>query len=468
MSQYTVDQALADAVAHQRAGRLGDAEGLYRRILAVAPNHPDALHLLGLVAHDIGRQDAALDLVTRAIGIAPNQASYYNTLGEIHRVSGRLEEAMAAYQKALVYLPNMPEPQLNMGIVHAHRNQLPQAIACFERAIALRPDFAEAHDGLGLALLTLGDLQRGWREQEWRWKKRKFPSPKRSFDKPQWEGDDPAGKTILIHTEQGLGDSIQFCRYVPMVAKLGARVIFEVPPELFTLMQTLPGVDQLIKKHDPIPAFDVHCPLLSLPKVMGTTLETIPRDIHYLQADPAKIARWREKIKGPQLKVAIAWAGSPVHTNDVNRSTRLADFAPLAQAGNVTFYSMQKGDAARQATHPPAGMKLIDISADLTDFSETAAAVTCMDLVIAVDTAPVHIAGVIGKSVWVLLAFMPDWRWLLDRSDTPWYPSMRFFRQKALGDWPGAIREAAEALKQLARERTTDATSGDMPPQAGA
>jgi len=366
----------------------------------------------------------------------------------MYRVCGRLYEAMREYQLVQQHMPEMPEVHLNMGIVHAHRNELDKAIASFEKAIAICPDLAEAHDGLGLALLTKGELQRGWKEQEWRWKKRKFPSPRRNFDRPLWNGSDLAGKTILIHAEQGFGDSIQFCRYVPRVKAMGAKVVLEVQGELMELMRTLDGVDVLLQRGEKLPEFDVQCPLLSLPTVMGTSLETIPGEIGYLKADAQKIAKWKGKIgQDDKLKVGIAWAGGAVHTNDLNRSARLVDFGALVEVAGVKFYSIQKGPPAEQLKNAPVGMEIVDLGRELADFSETAAALSCLDLVIAVDTSVVHIAGALGKEVWALLAFMPDWRWMLERSDTPWYPTMRFFRQPSRGDWAGVMREVVKSLE---------------------
>jgi hypothetical protein len=283
-----------------------------------------------------------------------------------------------------------------------------------------------------------------------------------------WEKQGVAGKTVLLHGEQGYGDQIQFARYAALVARRGAKVILEVRPPLVTLMRSLKGVKQVVARGDALPAFDLHTPLLDLPAIFGTILRTVPADVPYLQADPAKVAVWAERLANdepagrPGLRIGISWAGSPTHRQDRSRSVPLARFAPLAAAtadpgaqgpSRVSFISLQKGDAGKQAANPPEGMALRDYTADLNDFSDTAALLMNIDLVISVDTSVVHLAGALARPVWTLVTIGPDWRWLEDRDTSPWYPTMKLFRQTAFDQWDDVFVRVAEALKEELRNR---------------
>jgi len=514
MTQQTFHQALQ----HHQAGRLHEAEQLYRQILAQEPNHADALHHLGMTAGQAGRNDIAVELIGRALAIKPdypeahnnfgnalkgngqldeaidaylraiaqranyaeawgnlgsalnakgqhdeaiaayrraialnssNPVTHYN-LGNALKDKGQLDEAIAAYRRATTLKPNYPDAHFNIGTTQGSKGKLDQAIAAYRRAIALEPDYAEAHWNLALALLARGEFQEGWKEFEWRWECKDLPR-RRTFPQPQWDGSPLEGRTILLHSEQGLGDTIQFIRYAPLVAERGATVIVGTVPELHRLLQGTAGVTRWLSQGETIPPFDVHCPLMSVPAVFGTTLETIPRHVPYLQADADAIARWRTELAADsnRFKVGLAWAGNPTHVNDRNRSISLAALAPLAQAqgGNgISFYSLQKGEAGKEAKVPLQGMQLIDRTEDLKDFADTAALIANLDLVICVDTAVAHLTGALGKPVWMLLPFTTDWRWLLKREDNPWYPTMRLFRQPARGDWGSVIKRVGEAL----------------------
>jgi tetratricopeptide (TPR) repeat protein len=437
---YTIPQALEMAVGHHQAGRLADAEAIYRRILEVQPRHPSALHNLAEIACRVRKYDAALDLARQAIAVEPENANNHNTLAVVLFGMGRADESMAACLRALELNPNFSNAHANLGICLADRGDLPASIAAFEKAIELDPNNPYAHDGLGLSLLMSGQLQRGWAEQEWRWDKYTF-TPRRLTSERHWKGEDLSGKSIFLYVEQGYGDIIQFCRYVPLLAQRGAGVYLEQIAEMGGLLRKLPGLSGMAAEG--AEKFDFVCPLMSVPLWFGTNLETIPGHTPYLEADPARAAAWREFFSSDKsFKIGIAWAGRPSHANDHNRSTTLASFAPLADVPQVAFYSLQKG----QSVVVPEGMKLIDLSARLEDFDGTAAAIAQLDLVITVDTAVAHLAGALDKPVWNLLAFCPDWRWMLNRSDTPWYPSMRLFRAPARGDWAGLMRQVKEAL----------------------
>lgn len=455
----TIQQALEMGLQHHHAKRYHEAELVYRQILQQYPNNSDALHLLGLIAHIHNRNDVALDLVGRACQLAPMVAPFWNTLGEVNRVMGRLDNAYHCYQKALRYHPDMPEALNNLGILYAYRCEMDKSVASFERAIELRSDYPEAHDGLGLTLLLMGQLRRGWTEQEWRWKKDILTHARRHFKQPLWKGEDVKGKRFLIHAEQGFGDVIQFCRYVTKVKdETGAHVIYEVPKELEPLMKTLRGWDELVVKtstdNSHLPPFDVQCPLMSLPLVMGTDFHNIPAEVPYLTADAEKVAKWKEKIEamGPGLKVGVSWAGRPTHPRDAGRSMPLANFVPFSQVPGVKLVSFQKGDATSQMEQHP-GVISLEAGSQIEDFSDSAAIVANLDLVLAVDTSLVHLAGALGKPFHVLLPFSPDWRWLLNRSDNPWYPTGRLFRQKIDQVWVHPIEEAKLALAEMVKQK---------------
>jgi Tfp pilus assembly protein PilF len=448
-----------------------------------SPNYAEAYNNLGLALQEKGSFDEAAESFKKAIEIKPDFAvSYYNLAG-IFRLKGDLDEAVVYYKKALEINPALTEVYMNIGLTLQEQGSLDEAVAWYEKAIQskpdsagayfnmgnvlrqqgkvdasvnnfqeavrLDPDYVEAHWNLALSLLLAGNLREGWKEYEWRWKAKDAVSLQHNFVQPLWDGSDITGKRILLHTEQGFGDTIQFVRYAPLVAQKGADVMVYCQKELASLLQNIEGVKQVVAYGDPLPPFDVHCHLLRLPLIFGTTLEDIPAQTPYLSADEALELEWKTRVghDGAGLKVGLAWAGIPGHKNDRNRSSSLKEFLPLAQVQDAVFYSLQKGAAAREAADPPGGMKLLDYTEDLHDFSDTAALVRNLDLVISVDTAVAHLAGALAKPVWTLLPFAPDWRWLVDREDSPWYPSMRLFRQPSAGDWPGVMANVARELQ---------------------
>jgi len=483
-----IHRQLETAVAHHQAGRLKEAEPIYRRVLATQPQNTDALYLLGLVTQatkrfaesaglfqravelnpksakylinlglslggmGLGKTEQAAEAFRRAVAIDPNNPAAWNNLGNELRNSYQFDEAMECYQKALKLKPDFADAYCNVGAcLQATQPTLRPAIAAYEKAIALQPDFATAHWNLGFALLLLGDYARGLPEYEWRFKTRTVVRP-RNFPQPLWDGSNLAGKRILLHAEQGLGDTIQMARYLPMVAARGGKAILECPSPLVRLLSNLPGLDQIVASGQPLPAFDVQCTLMSLPLVFKTTLETIPAPVPYLYADPNSAEDWSKRFPPDRAikRIGLVWAGRPENKNDRNRSMRLDQFAPLSVWKNVKFYSLQKGAAADEARNPPAGMELIDNTNDLDDFTDTAAMLVNLDLLVTVDTSVAHLAGAMGKPVWVLLPFMPDWRWILNRDDTPWYPTMRLFRQKVRGDWGEMMERVKEAIEKSA------------------
>jgi hypothetical protein len=339
-------------------------------------------------------------------------------------------------------------------------NRFDEALASFDRAIAIRPGLAEAHFNAALCLLLTGDLSRGWKQYEWRWSTDQLRSEQRNFSQPQWTGSDKiAGKTILLHAEQGLGDTLQFCRYVPQVAARGARVIFEVPTPLVALMRTLAGDIDVIARGDHLPAFDLHCPLLSLPLAFNTELDTIPGETPYLSAVPAKSDAWRERL-GPRERprIGLVWAGDPrkqlpnAHLIDRQRSITFDMLAPLFEAADCDFVSLQKGEqAVAQLRASALCNRVVDWTDDFHDFSDTAALVDNLDLVIAVDTSVAHLAGALGKPLWLLNRYNTCWRWLLERDDNPWYPTVRQFRQDEMRNWDAVMARVTGSLRDYAR-----------------
>ncbi len=314
----------------------------------------------------------------------------------------------------------------------------------YQRAIELRESYAEARHALAMVYLQQGHFEQGWSDYEYRWKLAASPRPYQ-HRQPQWRGESLEGKTILLYTEQGLGDTLQFARYIPMVAKQAGRVYLVCQPALERLFLQWPSVHLLTDLYERLPAYDLHCAVTSLPLAFGTRLDSIPAQVPYLLPDPALAERWSRRLGATgRLRVGLAWAGNPLHQNDRQRSIALSRLAPpLAQlADRVAFYSLQKGDAAGKGREVPE-LNLVDLDTELNDFTDTAAAISCLDLVISVDTAVAHLAGALGVRVWTLLAFASDWRWLLDRTDSPWYPTMRLFRQRTAGDWEEPLRRSS-------------------------
>jgi Tetratricopeptide repeat/Glycosyltransferase family 9 (heptosyltransferase) len=440
MTQQYVDSALQSAIEHHQAGRLAEAETIYRQILLHQPNHADALHLLGVAALQFDRPDEALELISKAIEINPTAAEYQNNLGNVLVRMDRYDQAVAAFGRAVDLRPDYPKALSNLGNALRATGQHEAALVTFRRTLALSPGYSEAHWNLALSLLLLGDFEQGWKEYEWRWQI-KAPAP-RPFQQPRWDGAELHGKTILIAGEGGFGDAIQFVRYVPMVAKRGGRAILRFQRELRRLMQKLQGVEGFCGLDEPVPPFDVYCPLFTLPLVFETTLETIPADVPYLFGDGSR------KLQSGARHVGLVWAGSSEHKNDRNRSIPLRELSALADVP-VMLHSLQVADAAAAQIREVPGLKLIDHSSELRDFADTAALIEALDLVITVDTSVAHLAGAMGKPVWVLIPDPPEWRWMLNRDDSPWYPTMRLFRQETLGDWTAPIRRIAAELRSL-------------------
>jgi tetratricopeptide (TPR) repeat protein len=524
MAASAIQQNFDLAVRHHQAGRLQEAEQLYRQVLAQDPRNADALHYLGVIAYQVGKIDLAVDLIRQAIAIKPDFPEAFSNLGNAlidqgqfdaaiaacrqairlnptipaahHNLGnalnhkGQFDEAIAALREAIALNPDIPQAHNNLGSIlgskglfneatasfqnaiairpnyaEAHKNlgtalyemgRLDEAIAAFRQAISIKPNYPEAHHVLSYALLTRGDFQSGWEEYEWRWKCNDFSSPARNFSQPQWTGEPLEGRTLLLHTEQGLGDAIQIIRYLPFVAQRGGRIILECQPELERLFRKIADGMQIVTRGQTIPPFDLHCPILSLPLVFQTSLANIPGNVPYLFPEPLLVDEWKRTLGAcdGQLRIGLTWAGTPKFIADKPRSLNLQQLAPFAAVPGVKFFSLQKGPAGEQAKHPPQGMELVDLGPELKDMADTAAAMFLMDLIITTDTSIPHLAGALGRPVWTMLQFMPDWRWLVEREDSPWYPTMRLFRQSAPGDWTGPIQKVKEQLILAARTRS--------------
>jgi hypothetical protein len=390
------------------------------------------------------RFDDALAACDQALAVRPDYAEALSNRGVTLRELQRFEEAIDSFDRALAARPDYAEALSNRGVTLQELQRLDAAFASYDRAIAVRSDYAEAHWNKALLQLQTGCFRDGWRGYEWR---RKLDSwVARPFAAPEWQGEDIAGQRLLLYAEQGFGDTIQFARYVPLVAARGARVVLEVQPALKSLLAGLGGVETLVAKGGPLPPFDRQCPLLSLPLRFGASLEAIPATVPYLHAPNDKIDAWQQRLPLDTALVGLVWSGNPAYTRDHDRSIAFAQLAPLLAVPDVRFVSLQKevraGDARALQDHPD----VIDLRADLKDFVDTAAVIAQLDLIITVDTAVAHLAGAMGKPVWVLLPFLPDFRWLLDRDDSPWYPSARLFRKSATRNWDDVVARVAHEL----------------------
>jgi tetratricopeptide (TPR) repeat protein len=583
------EQLLERAGQHHHAGRLAEARALYHQIVARQPQHAEALHRLGMLAHQAGEHDAAADFLARAIAARPSEASYHNDLGIVRAAEGRLAEAaaeyraaiflqpdfsrahsnlgvalrmlgrfkqaIAAYREAIRCEPDSAEPHYNLGNLYRDQDQTPAAIECYQaalrlhpehleawhnlglayratgredeaieiyrhvlqfkpgsvetllnlgnvfnaqgrleealaiygEAIALAPDLAEGHNGLAVALtglgrfaeadaanararhcqpndpearlnhamrlLSRGEYREGWALYEARWTARSTNLPRLNFSQPEWDGRPLQGERILVHAEQGFGDSIQFVRYVPRLAEMGGRVVLSCPEPLVDLLRGVRGVAELVADGEPRPPFDLHAGMMSLPRIFGTIVETIPAEVPYITADRVRGERWRQRLERerPGLRVGLVWSGNPRHRFDHRRSLPFELVRSLLDIEGVEFCSLQRGRASADLRSLSPSLSIADWTAELETFADTAALVQNLDLVITVDTAVAHLAGALGRRVWTMIAVGPDWRWLLERTDTPWYPTMRLFRQARLGEWAPVMAEVRAELQAMAR-----------------
>jgi tetratricopeptide (TPR) repeat protein len=465
-----------------RLGRPDDAVACYQRALALEPRYVNAQYNLGNALKELNRMDEAMAAYDQAIAhyrevvrLEPNNALAHVELGRLLVSEERTEEALPFFHETVRLESRRAGAQSDMALALDARNYIgiglvvlrrwDEALAYLQETLTLAPQSPEAHYNLGYVLLLLGRLDEGFAHYQWRWQRDQLKTCARPFRQPEWQGEDVAGGTLLIHDEQGLGDTLQFCRYVPLAARRCRSLYVEVQPELVRLLrlsleapglQIVPRVPQF-PAVDGLPETDYQCPLMSLPRAFGTTLASIPAEIPYLHAEPAEVAAWSQRLSPlPRPRVGLVWAGRRINTQDHVRSIAPHRLAPLAAVAGVSFVSLQKRDA-RDADTPamlsPPGITLHDFTAELRDLADTAALVTALDLVIAVDTAMAHLAGALGKPVWLMNRSHSDWRWLIDREDSPWYPTLRIFRQPRRGDWESVIERVAGELQTLVAER---------------
>ncbi len=452
------DRALAlnphDVVALTHRGnalfelkRPDEALQSYDRALALKPNDPLVLNNRANALLELQKPLEALADYDRALALKPDYADALLNRGNALRALLQPEDALASYDRAFALRPDHVEALVNRANALQDLQRYDDALATYEHALAIDADLSSAHHNEALCRLLMGDFASGWRKYEWRWRDMQLEPFKRTFGQPLWLGKAPlAGKTILLHAEQGLGDTIQFARYATYAAKRGANVVMEVPPALLSLLTRLEGVSHLVGCGEPLPPFDYHCPLLSLPLAFDTRLDSVPAAVPYLCNEPERVAAWRLRLGDDgRPRVGLVWSGSVTHKNDRNRSIPLQALLPLLEA-KAQFVSLQKDvRPADQAVLRERG-DIQHIGEQLEDFADTAAVIGSIDLLITVDTAVAHLAGALGKPVWILLPLTPDWRWLLDRDDSPWYPTARLLRQRKIGEWAPVIERAARDL----------------------
>ncbi|MBI2383224.1 MAG: glycosyltransferase family protein [Gammaproteobacteria bacterium] len=467
-----------EGVRHHRAGDLAEAMRCYRTALKVDPDNAQAWHTMGLLATETGRFQGAMKLMTRSLEIQPDNPECLGDLGNVLLHVGRPSEAEEVLRLSLRLRPNSSVVTLDLGAALAMQGQYEPAISAFHKCLERDPnnrlayvyiglldlecgriDRAEAmareavkrklddwlaHYNLGTFLLLTERFSEGWQELEWRLRREGYVHPRWA---PDWDGSSLRGKTILLLPEQGLGDTIQTLRYAPLLRQRGARVLFHCPEPLRALVAESGLVDEFIGEGQIMPKLDCQAMLFSLPMHFGTTLQSIPAKTPYLRVPPSRMEKWRKRlIRRKGVKVGLVWAGNPDHKNDRNRSMSLWDLKPLLRMQGIQYFSLQKGPAAVQLRECREAEDVVDLGRDLKDFADTAAAIQNLDLVITVDTSVAHLAGALGKPTWVMLPRLPDWRWMIGRAESPWYPSLRLWRQTKRGDWGTLTSSVADEL----------------------
>ena len=446
-------QALTRARAAALALRYDEAAGICQDVLAVAPDDPNALASLGIIVGRAGEAERGIALLRRAIALYPENASWHANLGAHYRATHRTDEALAAGRQAARLEPESPDHLVALALTLVEKQDPGQAAACLLRAIGLTRDDVNAHLLLAEILLAGGDFAAGWREYEWRMLtdagKRMMPALRSAY----WNGMRLPGERLLLFGDQGYGDMIHFSRYIPMAAERCQEIVLVCVEEMKSLLQHVPGVRQARHRWDDLPAHAAHCRLASLPLLFNTTPETIPATAPYLAPDPARVAHWRDRLAASlpagAKRVGLAWRGRATHPNDRSRSMPLSCLTPLANAGGVAFVSVQRPMTAADLDSAARFPGMADLTSELTDFAETAAVVQNLDVVITVDTAVAHLAGALGRPVWIMLSSSPDWRWQLHRDASPWYPTARLFRQDTPGAWDAVVSRVRDALADI-------------------
>lgn len=436
---YQVQQLFRKGSELLQNGDATQALSCFQEAIKIKPLNATLYLYAGTALHDLGRFEDAIITYRLALGIAPCMGEIHNNLGNSQMALGRFAEATESFAQASTLLPASPvPPAARATALQAIGNVIEAEMEC-RKAVAVDPDFAAAHWNLALNLLLQGRYEEGWQEYEWRWHKPDFTSPCRHTDIPLWDGSPLDGRTILLHAEQGFGDAIQFIRYVPQVARCGGNVILECHPQLVSLFKEVEGVLLAVPFGTTLPKISCQAPLLSLPHIFNTTLQTIPSFCPYLSVPDKYRKKWAQLAHSHQnkIKIGVVWAGKSYP--DPLRSCQLKDIAPLGTHRCIELYSLQVSSSPDYTDSSLSGLPLIDLTSRIKDFADTAALIEQLDLIISIDTAVVHLAGAMGKPVFLMLPFAPDWRWLLVRSDSPWYPTMQIFRQEQPGNWNEVI-----------------------------
>ena len=448
--KVTLGEVLNEISAYERDGKLEDAEALAERVLQAAPEHPHVLHLSGIVAYRRGKIPLAIQRMEKSLELSPTVAVYPRNMCEIYRGAGRLDDALRMAERAVELAPEDSRAHFNHALICYERRELDAALAAADRSIELDPAFPEAHFERAEVLLLGGRLTEGWESYEWRFKLKQAEGMLPKTDKPQWDGGPLPEGRLLIVADQGFGDCIQFGRYIPWAAERAPKPVLACSGDLVPILRQIPGLGRIVTRWETTGEFDAYMPLSGMPRIAGTTLETIPAAIPYLHPDPAKIAAWRQRIEAltprGKKRIGLVWAGRPTHKNDRKRTVRLDQFAPLFARDDIAIITVQKGDQIAQVGGYFGAAPLVNLGPSIHDFTDTLAILQSLDRLVTIDTSVAHLAGASGVPTSVILPYAPDWRWLLDRDDTPWYPSLRLYRQQRAYEWAGVIERLAAAL----------------------
>jgi len=437
-------------IATMAAEQFPESEEAYRQATILNPFNVDHFIGLGSALRKQKRAAEAEEVMREAVKKTPDSLLAVNELALALDAQGKTKEAEKTYRKALD-IGEAPALYFNLGNMLKDQHRADEALLAYDRAIELKPNFAEAHVHAAYVMLLKGNFELGWREYEWRWAVPDFLAVRRKFQQHVWNGEQLNGERLFLHAEQGFGDTLQFSRYASVAAAMGGKVILECQPTLVRLMQTLPGVDEVIAQGDPVPAFDLHLPLLSCPMRLGTTLKTIPNEVPYLFAEKKLVSKWKKKLSGKKgLKVGIVWQGMSSKLSLPDRACPLSAFKPLLKNPDIDLFSLQKEPPEAEFPYPEG---LTDLSGELKDFADTAAIMKAMDLIVSIDTAVAHLAGALGHPVWLVLPTVGEWRWLMDRDDSPWYRSLKIFRQAKEGDWEGVLTDVAAEAAALSSQK---------------
>jgi len=435
-------------------GKTEEALQAYRMAVKIKPDLSHAEYNIGLLLGEQRNYQMAIGHYRRAVELQPDHAGAWNNLSSALRITGQYEEAIGCCKKALQLNPVFENAHMNIGLTLQEQGRLEHVLPHYERALELAPDYAGAHFNRAVWYLLQGNFARGWEEFEWRWQLDDLKRYQRRFTQPEWDGTPGDGRTILVYTEQGLGDTFQFIRYVPLLAQKGFSVIIQCDLRVREILAGITGAAQIIAFDESPPPFDVYAALMSLPRLFGTELASIPAQVPYLHADTEHVEHWKSRIgETDGLKVGICWRGNPDHRNDINRSIDVGYFAGVARLPGIRLFSIQKPLSEQDASNLPGSGAIVELGSQLDSgpdkFLDTAAVMQHLDLVITVDTSVAHIAGALARPVWLLLPYVPDWRWMLKCEDSPWYPTMRLFRQQTFGDWSSVFVQVEVALAEF-------------------